>query len=450
MARRKQVYKKEWETDIDFNGNRVGDWCIKHPNKDSFGLCKVCNADIYVANTGKQSLKNHSLSKKHVGAIKNYTPQKSINSFVKQASSLEDKVLEAELRWSTFMAEHDLSSNLCEEVASLFRSMFPDSAIAGGFQCGRTKNTYLTTEGLSRSIHAELVNELQTTKFSVLIDESNKKHGTKYLHILVRYYHARERRVVTQFYKAVVVNTGTAESIVSALNASFEEDSIPWMNVLHIMSDSPNVMRGKKSGVIALVKNRYAPHLLDIGGCALHYIHNSVSYATESLGDEIEEFAVDVHSFFKHRTRLCDEFKEVQTLLELPEHIVLRFVGTRWLSILPVANRLLEQWDALKEFFNSLKVNHPSVASTERAKRIIQNLNSSLIRAKLMFLSTVLPQFERFEKMFQSEDVQIHILYDELSVLLKNIMAQFIKPAVMTNVQTGTDLLAVSFCNDFL
>ena len=51
--------------------------------------------------------------------------------------------------------------------------------------------------------------------------------------------------------------------------------------------------------------------MLDVGGCSLHFISNAVSYGTGKLGEELEEFLVDVHSFFKHRVSKCDEFYEI-------------------------------------------------------------------------------------------------------------------------------------------
>ena len=121
------------------------------------------------------------------------------------------------------------------------------------------------------------------------------------------------------------------------------------------MSDSPNVMRGEKGGVIALIKKRHCPGLIDIGGCSLHHISNAISYGVGSLGDTIEEFAVDVHAFFKHRTGKAEEYKDLQHILDLPDHRILRFVGTRWLCMHQVAKRLLEQWPALQEYFEGLK-----------------------------------------------------------------------------------------------
>ena len=95
------------------------------------------------------------------------------------------------------------------------------------------------------------------------------------------------------------------------------------------MSDSPNVTRGSIDGVIAQIKKRYVPHLLDISGCSLHNVHNTVSYATKAFGDEIKNFPIDIFAFFKYRTGMCDDFKAAQEMCDVAEHHILQLVSTR-------------------------------------------------------------------------------------------------------------------------
>ena len=195
----------------------------------------------------------------------------------------------------------------------------------------------------------ELCTILKNVKSSLLIDESNQIQNEKFLNILVKFFW--EGRVHTRFYQSVIVNKATAHNIVSALCESLQKDGIPWSNVIQLMTDSPHVMRGKKSGVLARVKQEHAPNIVDVGGCSLHHVANAVSHATSALGDEVENFALDVFAFFKHRSGLLKDFRGMQTILDLPTHRILRFVSTRWLSVLPVVERLLEQLPALRVFF---------------------------------------------------------------------------------------------------
>lgn len=454
MGKTKQKYRQEWEKEFDGqerDGQRVkiGEWSCSQASDQFSAYCKLCKVNIKVSSMGKQSLIQHAAKEKHKQHMKSIKSQQPlIANFAKPAlasSCPEDKVLSAEMKWAAFLAEHDVPVNISENIQELFISMFPDSKIAQQFTCARTKATYLITDGFGYSVHSSLVDRLKETKFSILIDESNKIQGQKYLHILVRYFANEEQSVITEFYKAVIVNQGRAENIITAINAAFEEDNIPWNNVLQIMSDSPNVMRGSVKGVIAQIKKTYAPYLLDIGGCSLHHIHNTVSYATSAFGEEIESFVVDVFAFFKHRTGLCEEFKEAQAMCDVAEHRIMRFVSTRWLNILPIVSRLVEQWLALKRFFGSLGKNHPDVIKQDRTKCIMQHLNDPNMFVKLCFLQAVLPQFERFEKLFQAQGSRIHLLHAEMCELLRNLMAQFVSPKKLEDATTACCLLKIDF-----
>ena len=120
------------------------------------------------------------------------------------------------------------------------------------------------------------------------------------------------------------------------------------------------------------------------------------------MNDGPEEFEIDVFSFFKHRTGLWEEYEEVQSLLEVEEHKILRFVSMRWLSMLPVVKRLLEQWEALSHFLKNLKTNHPKVAKQERVKRILYHLEGQDAYIKMLSLKSALPLLGGFEKKLSS------------------------------------------------
>ena len=73
--------------------------------------------------------------------------------------------------------------------------------------------------------------------------------------------------------------------------------------------------------------------MLDLGGCSLHHISNTmerilkISFRTYSI-------------FFRNHPTAVKDFKGHQILLDLEQHQILRYVETRWPSILPVAESL--------------------------------------------------------------------------------------------------------------
>jgi hypothetical protein len=56
---------------------------------------------------------------------------------------MQHKIMSAELMFTNFLVEHDIPFAAANHAGDLFKKMFPDSKIAKGFQCGRTKTTAL-------------------------------------------------------------------------------------------------------------------------------------------------------------------------------------------------------------------------------------------------------------------------------------------------------------------
>ena len=71
------------------------------------------------------------------------------------------------------VAEHDISFMISDHVSKNLSKMFPDSAIAAGFKCCRTKTKYVICEGIALNLHEKLLESVQKVSFSIMIDESS-------------------------------------------------------------------------------------------------------------------------------------------------------------------------------------------------------------------------------------------------------------------------------------
>ena len=87
--------------------------------------------------------------------------------------TLDEQILHAEAIWSTMVAEHDISFMISDHVSKNLSKMFPDSAIAAGFKCCRTKTKYVICEGIALNLHEKLLESVQKVSFSIMIDESS-------------------------------------------------------------------------------------------------------------------------------------------------------------------------------------------------------------------------------------------------------------------------------------
>ena len=138
-------------------------------------------------------------TKRHIEADKAVSTSRSLSSVFKPQTS--EKIIEAEVRWATFVAKHNLAFLSSDHATKLFTTMFPDSEIAKKFACGRTKTTAIS----SCSTLMQHVVQNMSNPYSIMMDESNDKTDKSCI-ILVRVLDPEVGDVRTRFLDMPVVN----------------------------------------------------------------------------------------------------------------------------------------------------------------------------------------------------------------------------------------------------
>ena len=86
---------------------------------------------------------------------------------------------------------------------------------------------------------------------------------------------------------------------------------------------------------------------------------------------------------------------------------------------------MVEQWPALCSFF----------ASTDErlviVQRTLERLDNPNLKLYFLFLNEVLPLFNYFNQLFQSERPLLHVLHSEFIVLYKKFLLKFIQEKVV-------------------
>ncbi|KAF0705220.1 E3 SUMO-protein ligase KIAA1586-like [Aphis craccivora] len=117
-------------------------------------------------------------------------------------------------------------------------------------------------------------------------------------------------------------------------------------------SDGVNVMMGAHNSLATTLKDDI-PNIF-ILKCICHSFHLFASYACTKLPISIEETVKDIYNFLNTSPKRLCKYAEFQTFLNIKQHKMLQPSQTRWLSLLPVVNRLLEQFDAMKLYFTGV------------------------------------------------------------------------------------------------
>ena len=97
----------------------------------------------------------------------------------------DDIVVNAELKWVTFLNEHNIPFAVTDHAAKLFQSMFPTCQEAKEFTVCRTKATYLTKFFLASEATEKVVAAIKKSAFAVEVDESNNRAVAKQFDIYV-------------------------------------------------------------------------------------------------------------------------------------------------------------------------------------------------------------------------------------------------------------------------
>ncbi|CAB3223225.1 unnamed protein product [Arctia plantaginis] len=159
--------------------------------------------------------------------------------------------------------------------------------------------------------------------------------------------------------------------------------------------------------------------------CICHSLHLCASDAAKEIPSECEQLARDVYNHFKSSSKRQSQFKAFQNFVEVDVHKILRPAQTRWLSLSSVVDRLLEQWDALRLYFDSKWLDD------RECREIHKRLNDPIIKAYYYFLSWMLPKFANANAYFQSESTVITEMHTKMRDLYRNLIKLVMQPECM-------------------
>ena len=117
-----------------------------------------------------------------------------------------------------------------------------------GMRLSRTAASYKMVQGLGHTFSERTFESIRSTPFSINLDESTSNSNKKVLSILVCYFNQELKHVVVEHLGSIEVLKGTAQYLETALVTFFNDHKIPFANLISMMMDSCNVMRGRSEG----------------------------------------------------------------------------------------------------------------------------------------------------------------------------------------------------------
>ncbi len=381
------------------------------------------------------------------------------------STPISDRIANLEAMLLAFLAENSLPFSVAPDLLELVKEMSKDKKALNQITMHRNSASYKTRFGIAKTMKEALFKDLQTEFFSLNLDESTNNSNQKVVSVLVNY--MSNGSISTKHLSSYCVDSVNSEAIFQCLVQIFEKNNIPWQNLMSVLLDSCNVMRGKNAGLEVKIRSK-CPHLLDIDGDSCHHVHNSTKQFCKPFGMHVESLITDIYNDLKWSPDLRAIFCEICSALKIKYTIPQAFISFRWLSVYDAAQDLLRLLGALTVFYfpflsafdktqflhivvsvykdlnvgdaakdhirnvqQSLtdKVKTLTQAGKERKGRILKKLFDQRLETQLisnLFVS-VLSQLKEYVMLFQSNSPLIHILHDKQLSLLRDFLACFIK-----------------------
>lgn len=454
----KTRFQDNWlEKELD--GVLLKEWCAKVDNPFS-ARCLLCSENFDVSNRGFSQVTSHHSGKKHGLKFQNRFKNKSIiESFHKPAScnkqqieniglSHELNIIKAETIWAMNVAKSNMSFKSCNETVDLFKDMFPDSKIASSMQLKEKKVSYVINHGIAKYFDEKVKEDIahSDSPVSIAFDETTNIFVKRQLDFYIRFWSRDINSVCCRYLTSIFLGHATADILLKELLDSISEFNIPLEKILCLSMDGPNVNKSLLRKFDEIVREETGRETLKLGFCNLHVVNNAFKYLLSRLQFDFDEFATDLHSFFKASSARREDFKSLEEITSVTVEFLTRHVSNRWLTAGPVAERILQQWPNLKEYFLKFlpqqKTVEKQLSNSERFKRIRLCLKNDTVKCYLSFIAFTHKSFEKFSLCFQSESPKVHLLYSEMNDLLRSVMGQFIIDDVITG-KSGSDLNTV-------
>lgn len=488
----RNAFKWEWLERLDTNDDRIQLWC-KKINSSGQAYCVWCNSQLKYGSEGFKALTHHSKTLMHVKNAKIIKGSLRVSHFANAASVDEtveqDRPLDIitrkarqEVLISSFIAENSLPFSLAPKLIQLCQTLSRDQTALDSLSMNRTTVCYKLKYGLSKTIKEKVVKTLQHSCFSLTVDESTSNAEDSILEILVQYFCEEQNQIVVQHLASVKLEACNALSVYTAIVEIIETNNIPWKNLISVLMDSCNTMRGKKSGVEVRLRSNKAPHLLDIDGDTCHTVNNSAKIFTACFEHHLENLFDDIYYDLKSASKR-EKFFNLCTVLGVKKLKPLRRPDHRWLYLLPVLKRIRELWDVLLVFYfcfmsktdKEIYLSHieeiyekkniqssqkkiiqgiydrlKSQSLTKEAESRKQRIISSLFFVQpktllhMSFFNSVLPEFDSYVKLFEHKKPMLHNLHTRLYQLFSRFVTFFVKPEVISRCKSYKDLLALN------
>ena len=201
-----------YRTKLQDNG-----WAAEYPIKSvANDICNFyyisCHKALSCDHQGKKDITDHCASPSHKECVKSSKNQATLDMFCTcntAQTSLEKKVVNAEVKITNFLVQHNLLLATADHLSSLFKEVFPDSNIAKNYVSCRTKTTSIINEAF--------IQHCKTHPFSVGTDGLNDTDYEKMNPVCLQIFDVNRSKKVSSHFLNICLTSGMNASTAACI-----------------------------------------------------------------------------------------------------------------------------------------------------------------------------------------------------------------------------------------
>ena len=194
-------------------------------------------------------------------------------------------------------------------------------------------------------------------------------------------------------------------------------------------------MVGRNRSLLSVIKSVQPTQKVYDVGCPCHLAHLCAQKGAKMLSMQVDDFIIDLFYHFKRSVKRKATLREYMEFTNTEVKKIIKHVTTRWLSLGKSVDRTLMQWEALPSYFISEFEEDDALdeENVTREVRLIRQFNDPFTKLYVLFVQTVMPVFDQFNKFLQSEEPLVHLLHESTIKLYKGLLPRFIKTEILSN-----------------
>ena len=264
--------------------------------------------------------------------------------------------------------------------------------------------------------------------YSLIIDESTNIRAEKQLCVIARYFSKAHKTILTVFLGMISLDSSIAEGIFNTIATFLCACHLDLAKCVGLATDGCSVMCGQNNSVITRFRevNNNIVHIK----CICHSIQLCSSYTLRALSRNIEFMVSEAYTWFCHSTLRLQKYKSLYCSINIGDEPlkILKLSNSRWLSIAPCMQRLLQQYEELKLHFEVARDEERNYT----ADLLYQMYYDAENKLYLMFLEPILIELNRVNRLFQLDRCSPIKLTDEIVTMYRSILLRVVRPTTFT------------------